>query len=45
MAVSAQRRRRKGKGFSEGWKKKSYKGKVEKEREWEKRSRKELSGV
>jgi hypothetical protein len=30
MAVSAQRRKRKGKGFSEGWRKRYYKGKVTK---------------
>lgn len=44
MAVSAQRRERKGKGFSEGWRKRHDKEKVEKGREWEKRSKK-LSGA
>lgn len=44
MAVSAQRRKRKGKGVSEGWRKRCYKGKVLKGKEREKRSKK-LSGA
>lgn len=35
----------KGEGISEEWRKKYYKRKVEKGREWEKRSRKKPSGA